>query len=270
MNSKNVYLIRKVAWVSLGNQGVKNMNLGWGDADFIIHKGAFSNLEFVVRDVDRKPVNLVGKRVSVNLINNVNDELYLEREMVILDSAKGRCKLVLTPEDSVDWAIGFIRYSIVLSSEDTGEYFYLYNDMNQEAIGYIEVKDRAAPKPAAPFELTKFMPVGNYDVTLPTGFYVGSVPGPGQKNITSDITTIAIYFNNFTGKFFVDATLDPEPDLQSTNWFRVQLMPGKDELQIDNKSGIEPFNIFGEYQWIRFGYFQEAFEEGSIIKILVN
>lgn len=270
MNSRNIYFIRKIAWVSLGDQGVKGMNLGWGDTDFVIHKGAFSNLEFVVRDVDRKPVNLNGKIISASLIDNETGELYIERDLQIIDHSKGRCKLTLTPDDIIDWNNGFIRYSITLKDEDSLEYFYLYNDMNQEAIGYIEVKDKAAPLPVKVNELTEFTPYGNYDVTLPTKMHSGSIKGPGQNSFTSNIMTIAIYFKEFTGKFFVEATLDPVPDGQSANWFKINLLPGQDELKFFNKSGVEPYNISGDYHWIRFGYYQEQFETGSITKILAN
>ena len=269
MSTKTAYFVRKIAWVTLTNQGVSNVNLGWGDADFIVHKGAFSNLEFIVRDVDRKSVNLSGRRVYATLINNNTQELYLERELEVLDYEKGRCKLVLTPGDIINWESGAIRYSLTFQNIDTNEHVYLYNDLNQEAIGYIELRDRAAPKPNKTTVLDNFTPVES-NRNDPTVYYAGAIMGPGQMSYTNALMTFAAYFDNFTGTLFVEATLDPVTLDSNANWFKLELVPFKNEISYKNKSGIDAYNISGEYQWIRFGYFQNIGEEGSLTKILVN
>lgn len=269
MATKNAYFVRKIAWVTLANQGVGNVNLGWGDADFVVYKGAFSNLEFVVRDVDRKGVKLIGKRVCATLINNNTNELYLERELEIINPIEGRCKLVLTPGDLMEWQLGAIRYSLTIKDIDNNEFNYLYNDLNQEAIGYIEIRDRASPNPNNVIILDKFTPNRNI-FTEQTTFYTGSIRGPGQLSYTNSMLTFAVYLENYTGSFFVEATLDLISDSDTTNWFKLELFPNGEIIKFDNKNGIEPYNLTGEYQWIRFGYFQTIGETGSVKKILIN
>lgn len=269
MSTKNIYFVRKVAWVTLPNQGVRNVNLGWGDADFVVYKGAFSNLEFVVRDVDRKAIKLNGVRVYATLINNNTQELYLERELEIVNPEKGMCKLVLAPADLVSWEKGFIRYSLMLQNIDSNEHNYLYNDLNQEAIGYIELRDRASPTPAKTVVLDSFTPVEALRGD-PTTFYTGAIKGPGQLSYTKSLLTMAIYFTEFSGTFFVEATLEPISDGNNANWTKLELMPFSSNISVSNKNGIDAYNIEGEYQWLRFGYSQGIGETGSINKILIN
>jgi len=269
MATKNAYFVRKIAWVTLSNQGVGNVNLGWGDADFVVYKGAFSNLEFVVRDVDRKGVKLIGKRVFATLINNNTNELYLERELEIINPIEGRCKLVLTPGDLIEWQLGSIRYSLTIKDVDSNEFNYLYNDLNQEAIGYIEIRDRASPNPNNIIVLDKFTPVERAFGQPPT-FHTGSVPGPGQLSYSNSMLTFAVYLEDYTGSFFVEATLDPVSDGDDTNWFKLELFPNGEIISFNSINGIEPYNLMGEYQWIRFGYYQDVGEIGTIKKILVN
>lgn len=269
MATKNTYFVRKIAWVTLTNQGVSNVNLGWGDADFVIYKGAFSNLEFVVRDVDRKSVKLIGKKIYAVLINNNTNEFYLERELEILNPIEGRCNLVLTPADLVAWETGFIRYSLRIVDSDNHESNFLYNDLNQEAIGYIELRDRAMPQPYNTITLSNFLADESLFGKFPY-YYSGSVKGPGQNSYTNSLMTIAVYMENFTGDFFVEATLDPISDGASTNWFKINLIGTGEIIKFNNKNGIEPYNISGEYQWIRFGYKQSIGQTGTLSKILVN
>lgn len=269
MVTKNVYYLRKIAWVTLTDRGIKNMNLGWGDADFIVYKGAYSYLEFIVRDVDRKPVKLVGMTVKCFLIHDNTNELYLERELEIVNPVEGRCKLTLTPGDSIDWAAGHIRYSLQIFDSDLGTSVYLYNDLNQEALGYIELRDRAFPAPPQIKEAKTFTPVST-GLNQPTVWYSGSFKGPGQELYTSSLMTFAVYLENYSGMFFVETTLDPQPDGDNTKWVKIDLLPGQSEITYTNKSGVDPYNISGQYQWIRFGYYQNSGDEGKISKILLN
>ena len=270
MINQIVYYDRKIVWVTLGNRGVMNMNVGWGDADFIIYKGATAILEFVVRDIDRKPVNLTGKKVSATLIYDKTQEMLLEKDLVeynVYD--RGRVKLTLQPSDFMNWPTGIIRYSLTLTDIDAHETVYLYNDFAQGAIGYIELRDTAMPKPPQPQQSVGFTP-SNPDRTEPTKWCSGVFKGPAQLGSIGSMSTVAIYLDNFSGTITAEASLDPVPLQSVNNWFTIQLVPGMDELEIENCSRVQAFNIFGDFHWLRFCYSQDSGQEGSITKILLN
>lgn len=270
MGTKNIYFIRKVVWVTLGNRGVENVNIGWGDADFVVYKGAYANLEFVVRDVDRKPQNLLGKDLCVSIIRNGTDELVLERELVVTDAYEGRAKLILAPHDMWYWEPDFYRYALRYIDTDAEDFTYLYNDFNQEVLGYIEIRDRAEARPPKPQEATSFQPSSLSDIETGSEWFSGAFRGPAQYGSKSNLVTVAFYMENFTGEIRAEASLDPQPDQASTNWFSIDLVPGVNPTPFEDRTGIEAFNIEGSYNWLRFVWRPENEDSGEVTKILLN
>ena len=93
--TKSLYHIRKIVWLTRDNNGVQNMNSGYGKADFVVYKGTDSYLEFYVKDIDRKPINLLGKSLSISIINFYTNELMLVRNLEIVNAQRGQCKVKL-------------------------------------------------------------------------------------------------------------------------------------------------------------------------------
>lgn len=271
MSTKNIYFIRKVVWVTLGDKGVSNVNIGWGDADFVVYKGAYANLEFVVRDVDRKPVKLMGKDVCATIIRNGTEELVLEKELVVTDAHAGRAKLTLNPNEIIKWEPDFYRYSLKFINIDTEEYTYLYNDYNQEVVGYIEIRDGAEARPPKPQEANSFRPVF-LDIDDATEWFSGAFRGPAQYGQTENLTTVAIYMEDFTGYIRAEASLDLTADQAETNWFTIDFIPGSSKVEFEGKTGIEAYNIEGSYNWLRFAWAPEVGEEETarVTRILLN
>lgn len=266
MTTKTQYYMRKVVWVTLGDNGVKNVNIGWGDADFILNKGANGVLEFVIRDIDRKPVKLLGVSINCSIINNSNEELVLEKELLITDYINGRGKIIITPSDMQNWEIGFYRYVLTFNNLDNEDFVYLYNDFNQEVVGYIELRDKAIGKPPKAQEQTSFTPV-KPNIGDETRYYSGVFKGPAQLGYTSNLMTVAFYGSNFTGNVYAEISLDPIADQNIQNWVPIQLVPGQDFVSFNDLNAVEPYNIYGDYHYLRFSFTKES---GDITKILVN
>ncbi len=266
MTTKTQYYIRKVVWVTIGNNGVQNVNIGWGDADFILNKGANGILEFVIRDIDRKPVKLLGVSIICSIINNATEELMLEKELIITDHINGRGKIIITPGEMQDWEIGFYRYVLTFTNLDNENFVYLYNDFNQEILGYIELRDKALAKPPMAQEQSSFTPVltNNKDKTR---YYSGVFKGPAQLGYSENLMSVAFYGSNFTGEIYAEASLDPIPDQNIQNWVGIQLIPGQDSVSLVDFNSVEPYNIYGNFHYLRFSFTKES---GEITKILLN
>jgi hypothetical protein len=194
----------------------------------------------------------------------------LEKELVEYNVYEaGRVKLTLHPSDTCNWPNGVIRYSLVISDIDTHETAFLYNDFAQGAIGYIELRDSAMPRPRPPQQSIGFTPT-KIELDSETKFCSGVFKGPAQLGYTSSLMTVAMYLDNFSGTITAEASLDAVPQQSVNNWFTIQLVPGMDTLEIENCSKVQAFNIFGDFHWIRFCYSQDSGQEGSITKILLN
>lgn len=242
------------------------MNTGWSDSNIILYKGAHSSIEFVVVDHDRKPVFLRGRSVIARLINFQTKELLLEKNMIVVNPYEGRVKLLLTPGDTADWEEGTIEYYVLISENDNDESFYLYNDFSQGATGYINLKNTYTLQPPNVQRLTDFKPENTNNVT----FFVSNVfKGPVSLGYNTPFLTISISLENFSGKIFLQGTM--EPVIQSTsdvNWFTVQLEPGFDYLYFNNETSVQAYNLYGNYTFLRFLYVPEN-NEGKIEKILI-
>ena len=47
--------------------GVVNWNLPMNTNDFRVFKDVYNSIEFVVRNTDRKPINMMGRSAEINL-----------------------------------------------------------------------------------------------------------------------------------------------------------------------------------------------------------
>lgn len=242
------------------------MNTGWGDTNIILYKGAHSSIEFVVVDHDRKPILLRGRNIRIRLINFQTKELLLEKNMIVVDPYNGRVKLILTPGDTADWDEGIIEYYVLISNEDDNESYYLYNDFAQGATGYINLKNTFSLQTPNVQRLVDFKPENIDNET----FFISNIfKGPVMLGYNTPFLTISIRLENFSGKIFLQGTMDPV--IQSTsnvNWFTIQLEPGFDYITFNNETFVHAYNLYGNYTYLRFLYIPEN-NEGKIEKILI-
>lgn len=257
--TKSLYHIRKIVWLTRDNNGVQNMNSGYGKADFVVYKGTDSYLEFYVKDIDRKPINLLGKSLSISIINFYTNELMLVRNLEIVNAQRGQCKVKLNYTDTMAWERGNYKYSIQLIDEE-GLITMLFVDQNTDARGWIDFRDDLLPKPSETIEIIEFTPI-SLSLSEPA-WTTGALKGNSQAGYSDNISTISIQMNNFTGSVILQGSLDIQPSEDSNNWFDIGLSP---QPIYSNYTGTDAFNFEGNYQWIRIYYTQTS---GSIEKIL--
>ncbi|MEM5878046.1 MAG: hypothetical protein QXF12_04160 [Candidatus Aenigmatarchaeota archaeon] len=265
MNRKFIFydkIFRKIYY----NEGSNNlMNTGWGDSNIIIYKGAHSSIEFMIIDHDRKPVVLKGRSVFIRFIDFQTRRKILEKEMIIVDPYKGRVKLVLSPNDVMDWNEGVIEYYVLIAEQDNDEIYYLYNDFAQGATGYIILKGTSVPREPTPQRLIGFKPDNFNNETV---FISNIFKGPLMLGYSQPLTTISMILENFSGKIYFQGTLDPTVPIYNSSWITIQLKPGYDYLDFNNQSGNFAYNVIGNYTYFRF-YYIPINNEGKISKILL-
>lgn len=241
------------------------MNTGWGDTNFIIYKGAHSNIEFAIVNHDRKPLFLKGREVKIRLINFQTKELLLEKNMIIVDPYSGRVKLILSPGDISDWEEGIIEYYVILLNIDENEEYYLYNDFAQGATGYITLKGTAVEQKPEPQKLTGFKSENIDDKT----FFISNIfKGPIMLGYNEPFVTTTINLENFSGKLYFQGTTELMVPSNNVNWITIQLENGFDFLEFNNETTVLSYNIVGNYTYFRYLYLPEN-NSGSINKILI-
>ena len=262
-------------WLTQIGNGVRNNNLPLDDNDFKAFKGVTSSVEFSVRNNDRRPIDLEGKTLIVTIYNPTNGELMLQKEIEVFNAKRGLARLIITPTDVVNWDPGFYRYSVIIENDDNTQNI-LFQDKNQLGRGLLELVDGVLPPIVQSITLDpqEFTPAGfTFQVTAnsPDRWMSSAVPGADQLNLANGLHTFALFANNFTGKFWVQGSLEPEPSTDvippGTDWFDIDVEGTPNPLIFDKFTGIAPYNFFANLNWVRFLYEVDPLNQGELTKI---
>lgn len=248
--------------------GVPNLNMPMNSTDFKIYRNAPVEIEFTIKNNDRKPIQLAGKKLICHLIDSSNGSALLKRELEVLDSQKGKAVLRVLPPDSVQWNLGFHQYSIQIQ-DSNGDTSLLYFSDVFDAGGHFEVLESVTPRPVQAIEVNgnafTSMKWNQYEET----YWISSaLPGGAQAGYTDTLHTIALYGDNFSGRFLLQGSVENQPSLEWHNWFPIDLTPESSDVRLKDFTGIEAFNFRANVLWVRFVYQPDVSNKGSIKKIL--
>lgn len=234
--------------------GEPNLNLPLLDTDFNIYKGAHNEIEFFIRNQDRKPVNLIGKTSKIVVMNR--GELLFEKYLKFVDECKGRVKIVLEPHEIDDFEVGEYQWSVLLIDEE-GKQRLTYTNRNSEATGYLTIREGILPQLSEAIIVSEFVKKVEDRFTGEFRRTSGAVPGPAQAHNESGLVTFQVYLKNFTGRLWVQGTLEAQPQDYNDMWFEIPLHLHRDDHYFRNCSSVVAFNIKGQYSWIRFQWSRE-------------
>lgn len=253
-------------WSTGGN--APNINGPMIQYNTTIYKGATNTIDFVVRNNDRKPVNLVGYQIDA-LIQRVESvttvpgngynplaELLLIQPVQTLQDTAGTARLTLTDLEIGHWLAGFYRYTIRLTNV-TGAQSFLYTDINRSTYGTFELIEGMSTSlvPAVNVPAYQFTPEPVDDLTSQYIFASGALQGDAQAERSNGMHTVVAYTGNgYAGKFWIQVSLTLGPPA-SIDWSNIPIGNGTDYFQYSppfNSPPIKVFNFTGNYYWVRF------------------
>lgn len=246
--------------------GAPNMNSPFGRKDFMVHKGATIEIEFSIKDNDRKNVKLRDRSFIFNAINPENDNYVIRKPLIVKSYDKSILSLILNPSESIKFPVGHLRYSISALDEDER---LMYMNGFYQAHGWFEVQQLALPGIGVSIELNdkQLFPVNGPNNSY-TGYQTGPIPGAIMRGSANSLQTLAIYADRYTGDLYLEGTLEDTPS-QYTAWFPIQL-GCKEYWNFINYTGIEPFNIDANIKYFRITHIPKISNVGNITKILMN
>lgn len=228
-----------------------------------LHRNLSNKLDVSIRNMDKKPVKTFSRNLRIFIINYENDEMMLSKLAEVVDEPKGEYRFVFSPGDIERWDAGLYRYSMILEDEDGDEY-PLYVDSEQNAVGILELIDRAVPN-AQPSIL-----ISKDDFTIKSSttdtFIAERYKGNAQGNFQKALHTISIKTDNFTGKFWVQASLEDNP-VSDSEWFDVHIGNVTPYIDFNGDTGTSAYNFKGSFVWIRFVYQTDSSNDGEISKV---
>lgn len=236
------------------------INLPMFRRDIKIFRGVDNNIDFELRDADRKPIKLLDRNIQIVITNPENQELMLVRNVEITDERKGKYRLKLTPGDIQSWSQGFYQFGAILIEDDGAEY-PLYTDTAQNNTGKLILVDAPFPSfiPSTLLTEQNFQSVNGAMVSQ-------RLRGDAQKNYQDGLQTFSVQTDNFTGKLWVQGSLEDNPT-QDGEYFDIYVGSTAPYIEFTNSTITEPFNFDGNFVWIRFKYIPDSANVGNIEKI---
>jgi hypothetical protein len=234
----------------------RTINMPFNTTRKTIYKGVDSTLGFDVKNQDRKPVNLLGRDIMVNIMQVRTGELVIQRRARLIEPESGYCEFTVFSSDVVDLDPGIYQLSAVVYDTD-GLAKSLYTDNNRRATMELEISDGAYPKfvPSVPLA---FSQLGNSWVSQPVASNL-------QKNDSSSFHTIQIKVTNFKGT--VEALVSLEYDSMG-NYFPVKFVHDKFQIEFDGITDIQGWNFIADARWVKILYTPAPDNTGTVDKIL--
>lgn len=266
MGNIKIYKIPQTVVVTMTTSNTSNINLPLTDTDFKVYQGVDNPIDFIVKDENGRPIDLTDLTVSI-IISNFNDGTHLlTKDAEIIDALCGKFRVILLAADITDWPLGFQRYSLISEGTD-GTTQPLFMDQDHNATGFFELLGGVIPKPK-----DSVIAIGDDFTPISitpgvTKFISCAFPGDAFFCNNDGLHTVAVYAENYTGKFFVQASLEESTTPSDSDWFDIWLTQLNPELELDEFTGIEPFNFTGSIRWVRFVHIPDPTNEGSIIKV---
>lgn len=241
-----IFLLQQKTKLHLSFQDVlsNNWNLPMDSNDFSVYKQSTNVIEFVIRNSDRKPINLVGKTLDIVIVDNRDKRLIIKKPLTIVDPIKGLTKLILLPTETVDWDIEYLGYTVRINNED-GTTNMLYLNQTSAIHGTITVIPGSYPGPKETIETSDFFIYSTYS---PYNKYycTDNLPGNIQTDNRSGIHSFAAYLDNFSGSIYINGSLDIQPPVVPDQWFNLY------ENEYTEYTGILPLEIIANLNWVKF------------------
>lgn len=248
-------------WPEYDNSSNKR-NFGMFDNKITLYKNATQTVLMEIRALTRKLLSFGNRDFYINITNPITNELLIRKLATVIDATIGRLSFIFEPSEIADISQGTYVFSISSIDEDGTEVF-LFLDQSGGAAGDVSIADK--PLPAfRPSQTTTSFSQKNIDAKI---HYISTnFAGAGQYHYSNTQHTCAIYASNFTGQFFIDATLANDPG--DNDWFPVVITDPYAFINMESFSGIETCNFYGAIQWIRFRYLPDSTNAGTIDKVV--
>lgn len=223
MESKvELYYDYRFCNITLSMSGIENWNLPMNENRFKLFKNSNTVIQFILRNNDRKPLNLSGMCFFITINDEKNNSVLMHKSLQVVDEKQGQVKLVTTPEEVRNWPIGALSFNISINEGDGNRLLYL--DQMETARGFLILEEGPyiGPKPSQYCDT--FTPVMIDD--LPSKYRVWSsvMKGTAQNGTTDSTQTVAIKLCNYSGRITIYCSLEKAIPLTSDDtWFPIQI-----------------------------------------------
>jgi hypothetical protein len=250
-----VFLIdkkRKIEMTLRETGGTVNWNLPMNTNDFRVFRDVQNTIEFVVRDTDRKPINMMGRTAEIIFYDHRIDRELWRRELRVINEARGICKLIIEPDVMADWFLQTYSYQVAVTNTD-GSVHLLYVDANETQRGFFELLQgpKFLPRISQTVMYEDLRVFTQVPVDGRTAFRVTSaIPGSLQVDDFTGVHTLAAYLDNFTGEIIIEGSVEDGTPTDE-EWFEIQ------KHEFDHETSTQGYSFEANLMWWRVRIFNQ-------------
>lgn len=258
MPSVNLYQIPQV--INTTQAGGVGVNSATNKVDFDVSKNVTNEIEFLLKDIDRKAVSLTSKTMVIYIVNQKTNTVMLQKKLTVMNAPRGHCRLTISPSDIMDWDTGYYSYSITLLQD--GQQTLVHQDQNRSQYGYLEVKQGPLPVPQSATVITpQEMQLDFNDLGMFKKYISGAYEGAAQRDNRVGIHSVALYAKDLSGTFYIQASLENGVPTAIQEWFDVEITTTNTTNDPDvvnsryvfsNLTGVKNIQFQGSFMWVRF------------------
>jgi hypothetical protein len=254
--------------LSQTDHGAPNLSRPMYNYQIKLYKNNHNRVDFVIRNNDKKPIKLLDCVITVTIQNVETGQTYLQKTAQVTDEIKGRAQLYVSPTECAAWPLGGYEFSVQLKKPGYQDEF-LFVDVNNHIQGQFELLNSLGHEliPAQQIEASQFTPqMVDWDLRLNV-YRSGALAARNPVGQHAGFYSIAVYTNNWRGKFSVEASLQnlaPTDD----SWFLVPVLGQAEHVFTPESPQVMPFNFGLNARWIRFTYAPHVDNQGEFVKVL--
>lgn len=223
--------------------------------NLIVYKGLNTDIEFFVKDTDRKPQSLHNKTFSATIIDRLSKQSVHTQVLTPQDYDLGMLALKLTSGVTTNFQAPHL-YDLVITYVVDGESgnFPLMSDQNNRITFAFEVKDGNVPQLRESQESTVFTASGD-------DFIGSQLKGPAQYDSQSGNQTGVIHTTGYTGAYKWQASLSLQP--LTNDWFDTGTAGN-----ITSGATTTSNTFTGNYTYVRLVHTPDASNTGTLDKVV--
>ncbi len=178
-----------------------------------IYKGVDNLIELDVKNSDQKRINIHGKDIKIQLMDQANKSIQVYTAMVLDDgstvASRGRANFTIPESDVSTLDAQSLKFSVYILNDDDSKTL-LYGDSKFGALGIMQLEDSIMPyvRPVQRYE--DFQPETNYqgktiEERIST-FYSSAITTKFYEAVPTQFMTVKVYVTGFSGRVSIQGT----------------------------------------------------------------
>lgn len=256
MQKLPIYLYPNILEVILDVNNEKGNFTDMYQRDIVIQKGVKTDIQLQFKNSDQKDINISSSTFVMLVVDPQDRQARIQKAVTLIDDGVTRSKrglgtVTFLESDTINLESKIYSFA-VLKQEQTG-LSATYSNTYYSTVGRLELREDIYPMSKPSQKTTVFQSYMPNDVYSFVSDYFYADP---QLQNGRAIHTIAVYSRDFTGKLYVDATLDTTPSTYG-NFDTVKTK------QLNSYTGITYLNFYGIFSRVRLRFEKDLSDQDA-------